>query len=53
MDAFQLDKNWGEARLYTELFPLFQTVLTRSSEFRQTGEILTYVVQVYAKICFF
>ena len=27
VDAFRLDKNWGEARLYTELFSLFQRVL--------------------------
>ena len=27
VDAFRLDKNWGEARLYTELFYLFQRVL--------------------------
>ena len=27
VDAFQLDKNWSEARLYTELFSVFQRVL--------------------------
>ena len=36
VDAFQLDKNWDEARLYTELFTLFQKVL-KSEEGHEIG----------------
>ena len=31
VDAFKLDKTWGEARLYSELATLFKEALGRSS----------------------
>ena len=36
VDAFQLDKNWDEARLYNELFSLFEKVL-KSEGSREIG----------------